>query len=260
MPKRIRKQTGPRAFFFTGAGLSAESGVPTFNGAKGYYSRFLKPEDIVHWRTLKEQPDVLHEFIDDMRVNLGKVEPNPAHQMIARLAADHTASLHHFTQNIDDLVERAGFDESVHIHGFLTRLRSIGNSKVFEDIGHTRYWSGDTAEAPKRGFKFRCPRSNSFYRPDIVLFGELAPLYADLNKTVRSLGVDDIAVVIGTQGAVVPIGPMLAFTPCRRVLVNPESSEYVDERNFDIVLKKTAVNAADDVEEIVRDHLKQRAE
>jgi NAD-dependent deacetylase len=243
------------AFLFTGAGLSADSGVPTFYGSNGAYSRFSSPEDVVSGDTLKANPTLLNRFVDDMRVGLGDALPNEAHLTIARLASDYGSSLVHITQNIDDLVERAGFAGSVHVHGFLTRMRQYNDPKKTEDIGYTRYWDGDPALAPAKGFQFRDPRTNSRYRPDVVLFGEEAPLYANLFDTLEELRADDIAVVIGTRGEVVPIGLMLARKRCRKVLLNLHESDALPPEFFNDTILGRAVDYIDRVEEIVRKHL-----
>lgn len=243
------------AFFFTGAGLSADSGVPTFFGSNGAYGRFSNPEDIVSAETLKANPAFLNRFVDDMRVGLGNACPNEAHKAIARLAADYGSSLVHITQNIDDLVERAGFSGSTHVHGFLTRMRQYNNPKKTEDIGYTRYWDGDPSLAPARGFQFRDPRTNSRYRPDVVLFNEDAPLYVKLHETLEDLQSDDIAVVVGTRGVVVPIGYMLARKRCRKVLLNLHESEALPPQFFSDTIMGRAADYIDRVEEIVRRHL-----
>nr|WP_250807224.1 Sir2 family NAD-dependent protein deacetylase [Neorhizobium tomejilense] len=252
------------AVIISGAGLSADSGVPTFFGANGSYGRFANPEDVVSSGTLKKDPELLHRFVDDMRVALGNAEPNEAHRMIARLAGDYSAAFEHITQNIDDLVERAGFHGSIHLHGFLTRMRQLLNPAVTEDIGYSRYWDGDPSLAPPRGFQFRSPdRHKSRYRPDVVLFGEPAPEYAalftrlDINGTKHpdALGPDDLVVVIGTRGAVIPIQPFLSLRRCKSVLVNLHYHEEIMEDLFDTVIHDRASEAAPVIEQMVRSHL-----
>jgi NAD-dependent deacetylase len=243
------------AFFFTGAGLSADSGVPTFYGANGAYGRFSNPEEVVSADTLKANPTLLNRFVDDMRVGLGDARPNAAHNAIARLAADYGSSFVHITQNIDDLVERAGFAGSIHVHGFLTRMRQYNDPSKTEDIGYTRYWDGDPSLAPARGFQFRDPRTNSRYRPDVVLFNEDAPLYVNLYETLEDLRSDDIAVVIGTRGIVVPIGYMMAKKQCRKVLLNLHESEALPPEFFNDSILGRAADYIWRVEEIVRNHL-----
>lgn len=254
------------AFVFTGAGLSADSGVPTFYGTGGAYGRFADPEDVVSATTLKRDPQMLNRFVDDMRVGLGEAAPNPAHDMIARLGAEYGTQFEHMTQNIDDLVERAGYGDTVHLHGYLTRMQQVANPTKTEDIGYRRYWDGDPALAYHLGFQFRGKGNNSWYRPDVVLFEEFTPLYDALNRRLGvgqhrkakpgfSLGADDIAIVIGTRGAVVPIGNYLALRPCKKVLVNLHYHEEIGEHYFHRIIHDRASEAAGMVEDMVRAHL-----
>jgi NAD-dependent deacetylase len=244
----------PKAFFFTGAGLSADSGVPTFFGSNGAYGRFSNPEEVVSARTLKSNPGFLNRFIDDMRVGLGGVEPNDAHHAIARIGSDYGSSFVHITQNIDDLVERAGYAESIHVHGFLTRMRHLAYPKIRVDIGYTRYWDGDPTLAPPGGFQFR-GKDGARFRPDVVLFEEPAPLYEIMLKEVSDLRSDDIAIVIGTRGEVVRIGFMLAAKKCRKVLVNLHPSDALPSEFFHTVMLSRAVDAIGNVERLVREQL-----
>lgn len=247
--------TTGRLFVFSGAGLSADSGVPTFFGASGAYAGFDRPEELVSSRTMRERPEVIQRFCDDLRSGLARAAPNDAHLRLADLARQLGERFLHVTQNIDDMMERAGHEGTLHVHGYLPRMRSIGNTKVVEEIGHARYWDGDPTLAPERGFQFRCPKSNSRYRPDVVLFGEPAPLYGRLYKEIARLGEEDLAIVVGTRGEVVAIGDLLKRQPCRKVLVDPNPSEFIDERDFDILLRKGAAEAADDILDIALSHV-----
>jgi len=242
----------PKVVFLTGAGLSADSGIRTYRGAGGYYEG-MRAEDLMSAQTMRHAPERVHRFCDDRRVSLGDAEPNEAHRMIARLAADFGPErVVHLTQNIDDCMERAGHGGTVHLHGFLTRMRSIGNSTVTRDIGYRRYWDGDSALAPEGGFQFRCPKTNSRFRPDVVLFGEAAPEYSKLWKAVGALRRHDLFVVIGTQGKVLPVQRFAEAVPCMSVLNNLHPSDEIDPEAFGKVLMCRAAEAAAEIEEIAR--------
>lgn len=143
----MHSRHAPRAVFITGAGLSADSGMRTFRGDDGYY-KGIRAEELMSARTLKDRPEAIHRFCDDRRSELGRFQPNAAHWTIARLAADYGNRVVHLSQNIDNLMEACGGHSStVHLHGFLTRMRSVGNSRVLEDIGFARYWDGEPHEA-----------------------------------------------------------------------------------------------------------------
>ena len=119
-----------------------------------------------------------------------------------------------------------------------------------------RYWDGDPSLAPSKGFQFRA-KDGARFRPDVVLFEELAPLYATLMKEVADLRSDDIAVVVGTRGEVVPIGFMLAAKPCNKVLVNLDPSDALPPEFFHTVILGRASEETAQVEELVRSHLGQ---
>jgi NAD-dependent deacetylase len=244
-----------RIVVLSGAGLSADSGIATYRGNGGFYRGNLS-EDVMSYRTLKNDPDLIHWLCDDRRVELGQASPNPAHMMIAELSRLYGDRFLHVTQNIDDLVERAGFDGSLHVHGHLPRLRSIGNSKVEIDIGYRRYWSGSPEDAPDGGYQFRCPKSNSRFRPAVVLYGEQAPLYAKLWRAMRKLRSQDLLVVVGTEGSVLPVEMWARQTSAYKVLNNLHDAAEISSENFDVYLKETAATAAEKILQIAEDHMR----
>lgn len=245
----------PRAVFLTGAGLSADSGMRTYRGEEGYYSG-MRAEDLMSARSLRERPEAVHRFCDDRRREMADYRPNAAHRAIARLAADYGDRVVHLTQNIDCLMEQCdGHSSTIHLHGFLTRMRSIGNSHVLEDIGFARYWGGSPEEAPPRGFRFRCPKSNSLFRPDVVLFGEMAPAYSKLWKAVKGLRRQDVLVVVGTQGVVLPVNQFASGAPCLKILNNLHPGPDIDGSLFDVALYEKAADVAEEIEGMVRQRL-----
>lgn len=252
-PSPARSVRQPRVVFLTGAGLSADSGIPTYRGDGGLYAG-MRAEELMSPAHFARDPASVHAFCDDRRRALADAEPNAAHRMIASLAARYSDRLTHITQNVDDLVERAGFAGSVHVHGNLTSMRSLGDPERREDIGYTRYWSGDAHEAPLRGFRFTDDVGN-LYRPDVVLFGEQTKLYHRMFLVMGALHPDDLLVVIGTRGKVVPVNRWTANADCRKVLNNLETSNNIDESRFERNLRMPAAEAAREIEEIVIGHL-----
>lgn len=254
-PKKPKPVENPRVVVISGAGLSADSGVPTFYGSGGVYGEFENPEEVVSEGTLWSNPALLHRFCDDLRVSLADKVPNPAHEALATLQREYGRDFVHITQNIDDLAERAGVEDSVHVHGFLTNMRSTIKTRLTVDIGYRRFWDGDEALAPEGGFQFRCPKTNGRMRPDVVLFGEDAPLYAVLWDTLLSLEEKDVVVVVGTQGAVLPLKHLLDKVRCRKVLMNLHWSHHLPDRDFDVVLRGRASDTAAAMLDAVRSHL-----
>jgi NAD-dependent deacetylase len=243
----------PNILFFTGAGLSADSGMPTFHGAGGLHCRPTSAAAALSARLSASDPSALNAFCDDLRASLADLRPNAAHEAIATLKREFGERLVHFTQNFDDLCERAGEEGVVHVHGRITRMRALDDPSDTVEIGHRRYWAGASGQAHERGFRFRSP-SGSLYRPDIVLFGEEAPLYAPMREAIDRLREQDVAVVIGTRGEVVRIFEMLRWSRCRKVLNNLHRSEFIDDRLFDRVYRCPAAEAASRIVDFVRMH------
>jgi NAD-dependent deacetylase len=249
--------------FFSGSGLSAGSGIPTFRGRGGLYEG-MRAEDVLSIGTLTDNPGLVHQFLDDFRQMAAGKEPNAAHAMIAewkRRAPDLTDVV---TMNIDALLEAAGCPHVVHLHGILSQVRSIGNTRVMADIGGARYWSGEPGGEPAAsvsyrgnsypvaGYQFRCPVSGSRFRPDVVMFGEAmgdpqAPWsYHPYRRAMRRLGPEDALVVIGTQGNVVGICRDARNLRCLKILNNldPADPRWINESAWDAVIHAPAADAA----------------
>ena len=248
----------PKIVVFTGAGLSADSGIATYRGSS--HVDGIPYEEVMNSKTLAERPELVHALCDDRRSELALAVPNAAHEMIVDLAETYGDRVIHITQNIDDLVERAGYAGSIHVHGSLTLMRSIGNSKIQVDIGHRRYWSGAADQAPEGGYRFRCPKSGSLFRPGVVLFSHLlydepAPLYPLMNRIMGRLHPEDLLIVIGTEGTVLPVGRWARNADCRKVLNNLHDAADIDAEDFDVYLRETAVAAAEKIRQIADDHM-----
>lgn len=252
-PLPVSSARTPRVVFLTGAGLSADSGIATYRGAGGVYER-VPAQTLMTPKSLAENPEAVHRFCDDRRVELAGAEPNAAHMMIASLAETYGDRLTHITQNVDDLVERAGYRGSIHVHGTLTSMRSQSDPLDRVDIGYARYWNGEPHEAPDRGFRF-FDRVGEFYRPDVVLFGEQSPLYHRMFLVMGALHPDDLLVVVGTSGTIVPVNRWTANADCLKVLVNLHRSEAIDEGLFDVVTRCSAVEAVPEIQRVVSDRL-----
>ncbi len=172
----------------TGAGVSAESGVPTFRDADGLWEGH-RVEDVATPEAYDAQPSVVHSFYDARRAALSEVEPNPAHQALARLEAMLGEDLLLVTQNIDDLHERGGSQRVVHMHGELL-------SALCRGCRQRMPWSDVLHDYPP------CPRCGvSELRPDVVWFGEIP---YDMDLILDALSRADLFVSIGTSGMVYP--------------------------------------------------------
>lgn len=186
----------------TGAGLSAESGIPTFRtrGAVSYWEtrgtdgspQFHRIEDVCTPEALQRDEALVQGFYDARRAGLAEVAPNAAHHALARLAAHWDGGLTIVTQNVDDLLERAGMpaDDVLHMHGAL-------RSALCRGCGGRFAWDGPMLDGPV------CPACGvaGRLRPDIVFFGEM-PQHMDAIEA--ALADADLFVSIGTSGAVYP--------------------------------------------------------
>ena len=178
----------------TGAGISAESGIPVFRSETGLWENH-RVEDVATPEGYVRNPDLVRKFYDDMRVNLRNVQPNPAHEALARLARQwKKGSVVLITQNIDDLHERAGSPQVFHMHGELKKLRCWENAGGCGEVVSVEGPQDPQGECPfcmKKGL----------LRPHIVWFGEI-PLYMD--EITVSLSHADLFISIGTSGVVYP--------------------------------------------------------
>ena len=172
----------------TGAGVSAESGVATFRGPGGLWEG-RRVEDVCTPQALFRDPELVHRFYDERRAKLAGVEPNAAHEALARLDAEWPGDLLLVTQNVDDLHERAGSKRLLHMHGELL-------SALCPACGHRKPHRGSL---PPRSICAACEAPA--LRPDIVFFGEM-PYHMEAIE--RALARADLFVSIGTSGAVYP--------------------------------------------------------
>lgn len=199
-------QKSKRLVVFSGAGLSADSGIPTFRSADGLWENH-KISQVCDMSTWKANRIAVHRFYNDRRAQLERVAPNAMHRLLADWQERFGALL--ITQNVDDLLERAGARDVLHVHGTLREMRCLACGTVW-GIG-TAAWDVEVDRCPK------C-RSLKGVKPNVVFFGEAAPNYRPMGKALESLGADDVLVVIGTDGAVIPIGKIAASLPCRKAL------------------------------------------
>ena len=178
----------PRLVVLTGAGISAESGVPTFRDAGGLWEGH-RVEDVATPEAFERDPDTVQRFYDARRRAVASVAPNPAHEALARLEASLGDDLLLVTQNIDDLHERAGSARVRHMHGEIRLARCLA-CEARVDV------PGDLLDQPP------CPSCGErMLRPDVVWFGELPYWLDDIDLAL--VGCERF-VAIGTSGAVHP--------------------------------------------------------
>ena len=177
----------------TGAGISAESGIPTFRDAlTGLWSRF-RPEDLATEEAFRRDPRTVWDWYAWRREQVGQVAPNAGHRALARLeqrAAGRGADFLLVTQNVDGLHGAAGSRRMVELHGNIRRVKCL-------DGGHpATSWPADLHPPP-------CPTCGSPLRPDVVWFGEMLPEGA-LEHAIAAAGACDVFLCVGTSGLVEP--------------------------------------------------------
>ncbi|WP_036155019.1 MULTISPECIES: SIR2 family NAD-dependent protein deacylase [Maribacter] len=176
----------------TGAGISAESGLKTFRDANGLW----EGHDVMEVATpegFQKNPELVLEFYNQRRKQLLTVEPNAAHKALVKL--EEKFNVHIITQNVDDLHERAGSSQVLHLHGELLKARSMNStSEIFEQKKDILL--GDTC---KNGYQLR---------PHIVWFGEAVPLLEDAISITEKA---DYLIIIGTSMQVYPAASLIDF-------------------------------------------------
>lgn len=177
----------------SGAGISAESGIATFRDSNGLWERH-SIEEVATPEGFERDPEKVLRFYNDRRNQLSKVEPNPAHRALAEL--EHTHKVTIVTQNIDDLHERAGSSQVVHLHGELTKARSSIDSELIYDIGYESIKLGQKCEL------------GSQLRPHVVWFGEEVPM---IDKAMSLVASADRILVVGTSLQVYPAAGLAAL-------------------------------------------------
>ncbi|MGZ5846755.1 MAG: NAD-dependent protein deacylase [Ramlibacter sp.] len=217
-----------RIAVLTGAGMSAESGVPTFRDAQtGLWARF-RPEDLATEAAFRANPGNVWDWYAMRRQMVAGVAPNAGHIAIARFQQRHPGRLTLITQNVDGLHERAGSTSVLALHGRLLDDKWLDPPRAC-----------CLAQPPLDGRPPRCAACGNLRRPAVVWFGEMLPpeVLAAADEAARTC---DLMLVVGTSGVVYPAAGLAraAATAGRMVVVNPEASELDDTAHA--VLRGTA--------------------
>ncbi len=206
-----------RLTVISGAGISAESGMKTFRGSDGLWND-VPLEEICTPRALIRNHRRVMEFYNDLRQKLEHIQPNEAHRILAEMQDSYDVNI--ITQNVDNLHERAGSRNVLHLHGELTKVRPM-DCYTESDGYSTRY---------VQDIGYRCVREdetggpgNTRLRPHIVFFEEAVP---NLGKAVDIVMQSDILLIIGTSLQVYPAAMLHTYAPygCRIYIIDPDES------------------------------------
>ena len=232
-----------KIIIFSGAGISAESGINTFRDTNGLWEKH-RIEEICTENTWKQNFEAVHTFYNQRRIQLNQVKPNKAHETVATLKKIYGADCYVITQNVDDLFERAGCEDVLHVHGELQKMECTACGNIW-DIGHNIF---DIE-------KDRCPKCNSLkgVKPYIVFFGGFASKYREMYRAFEAAKhKDSIVVIIGTMGNVINIENLLENKLSKKILNNLEPSDYIDDTLFDKVYYDKATKALTKIEEDIQ--------
>jgi NAD-dependent deacetylase len=201
-----------RITVLSGAGLSAASGIATFRGPGGLWEGH-RVEDVATPEAWARNPALVRRFYDARRAGCAPAEPNAGHRALARLQASRPIDTYLVTQNIDDLLDKAGCTNVIEMHGSLWRLRCSA------DLQHPRV--EERGDQDPRG---RCEICGAALRPDVVWFGEIP---YDLDHIQALVLASDLFVAVGTSGLVYPAagyGGLAARAGIPTLEINPEPS------------------------------------
>ncbi len=209
---------------FTGAGVSADSGIATFRDANGLWANY-RVEDVCTPEALKNNRSQVIEFYNMRRREALTKNPNGGHYAIAEM--EKWADVCVITQNVDNLHERAGSTRVLHLHGELMKLRSESNPELIYDINE-----GWEQKLDERG------EDGALLRPHIVFFGESVPMFEPACRIVEQA---DVLVVVGTSLAVYPAASLVYYVRNREIpiyLVDPGSPDISMIRNKVVHIKE----------------------
>ena len=210
----------------TGAGMSAESGVPTFRDAQtGLWSTF-RPEELATEEAFRANPEHVWDWYAMRRERMKGVSPNAGHVAVAQFALRHPGRLTLITQNVDGLHQRAGSPGVLALHGNIAEDKWLDAPRPCCD-----------AQPPLDGRPPRCGVCGNLRRPAVVWFGEMLPMDV-LAVAEEAAERCDLMLVVGTSGVVYPAAGLARTARGRVVVVNPEPSDLDDAA--DVVLRGTA--------------------
>jgi len=229
-----------KVIVFTGAGISAESGIKTFRDSDGLWEEY-NIMDVATPEAWTKEPELVLEFYNKRKAQVKGAVPNLAHNLVADLEDNFEVRV--ITQNIDDLHERAGSTDVLHLHGIVTQARSSVDENLIYDVGFNDINLGDKCEL---GFQLR---------PHIVWFGEDVP---NMNKAYELVSDADILIIIGTSLNVHPAAGLIndAPTKSKKYLIDPNEIRVPDADNLIMIKEKATTGMQQLVKELKASKIK----
>ena len=226
-----------RLVVFTGAGISAESGIKTFRDSGGLWEEY-KIEDVATPQAWAKNPTLVQEFYNQRRKQALEAKPNSGHLAIAELQKHFKVQV--ITQNIDDLHERAGSKKVVHLHGEIKKARSSAYPNLIYDI---KGWELKMGERCEKGYQLR---------PHIVWFGEAVP---EMDNAIELLQLADIFIVAGTSLNVYPAANLLDYASADipKFYVDPHPDLVYNFADIRVIKEKAGKGLPDLAEKLIKE-------
>ena len=220
----------------TGAGISAESGISTFRDSDGLWEKY-RIEEVASPIAWENDPETVMRFYNLRRKQLFEVHPNEGHKALVNLEDQFDVQI--ITQNVDDLHERAGSSNVLHLHGELKKVRSTGYPDLIYTLNNWELKIGDTCE---KGHQLR---------PHIVWFGEGVPM---MGKAAEIAEQADIFVVIGTSMAVYPAAGLISYVKQEvpKYYIDPKAFHVSGISNLKIISEKAGNGVPSLVNELLK--------
>jgi NAD-dependent deacetylase len=219
----------------SGAGMSAESGLQTFRASDGLWEEH-RVEDVATPEAWARDPELVLRFYNERRQGVLAAEPNAGHLALVEL--EKKFDVHIITQNIDNLHERAGSQQVLHLHGKIMESRSTADELLVYDNHGEDIQMGDTCEL------------GSQLRPNIVWFGEAVPLMEQAAPIVAEA---DVVMVVGTSLVVYPAAGLVQYAPANaKIFVVDPGSPKINRPDVEVIAEKATLGIPRLVERLLR--------
>ena len=224
-----------KVIIFSGAGISAESGISTFRDSDGLWENH-RVQDVATYDAWKKNKQLVLDFYNQRRQQLLQCEPNDAHKLLVRLEEKYNVNI--ITQNIDDLHERAGSTNILHLHGELFKVRSTLDEHLIYE------WKKDLNVGDK------CEKGAQL-RPHIVWFGEAVPMIEVAAKITQTA---DIFIVIGTSMVVHPAAGLIHYldSSIPKYVIDPNKPEMAKFKNIEFITEKASIGVKQLVDKLMQ--------
>jgi len=220
----------------SGAGISAESGLKTFRDQNGLWNNY-RIEEVASPEAWSKNPQLVLDFYNQRRKQLFEVKPNAAHYSLAKLEEKYDVVV--ITQNVDDLHERAGSKNVLHLHGELKKVRSTIDENLVYELDGWELKLGD-----------KCAKGSQL-RPHIVWFGEAVP---NIMKATKLAEMADVFMVIGTSLMVYPAAALINYVPddSLKYMIDPNASDNMHLKNMTVYRNKAVEGVTHIVDQLLQ--------